>query len=133
MAKSEAPPSNNAQKEPECLNLVKQPRMEALPKEQTNLAENEENNDRLVNTGVVDDPDFGPLLEEMPLNELHTPLQIPQSIGRASILIEDGFKAFQRRKPSLGGKLQRQRVGQSERWEGSSEREKRVSITSRSK
>ena len=54
--------------------------MEALPKEQINSAKNEENNDTLVNTSVVENTNFTHLLAEMPLNELNTPLQVPESI-----------------------------------------------------
>ena len=79
------------QKQPEVLDRLQQPPTESLPKEQTNSAENEENNDRLLNTDVVENTDFSPSLEEMPLNELNTPLQVPESIGRASIIIGDGF------------------------------------------
>ena len=90
--KKESQPSKDVQKQPEVFGRLQQPPTESLPKEQTNSAENEENNDRLLNTGVVENTDFSHLLEEMPLNELYTPLQeVPESIGRAPIIIGDGF------------------------------------------
>ena len=92
MTKKQSQPSKDAEKQQKVLALIQQPPTEALPKEQTNSAENEENKDRLLNTGViVESTDFSHLLEEMPLNELNTPLQVPEPIGRASIIIGDGF------------------------------------------
>ena len=68
MTKKQSQPSNDAQKQPEVLDLIQQPPTEALPKEQTNSAENEENNDRLLNTGVVENTDFSHLLEELKIH-----------------------------------------------------------------
>jgi len=78
---------------------------EAPLKAQTNSAENEENNDRLLNTGVVADTGFSHILEEMPLDEFNTSLETPESIERASLLNGDRFEAFQQRKRCSGRKL----------------------------
>ncbi len=83
--KKQLQPSKDAQKEPECPSPVKEPPTEAPLKEQTKSAENEENNGTLRNAGVVDDTDFSPLLEEMPLNEVNAHLQIPESIEITSL------------------------------------------------
>ena len=89
--KKQSQPSKDVQKQPEVFGRLQQPPTESLPKEQTNLAENKENNDRLLNTGVVENTSFSPTLEEMPLNELNTPPQVPESIGRVPIIIGDGI------------------------------------------
>ena len=59
----------------------------------------------MLNSDVVADTEIIDLLEELRLDEFDTPLQIPEFFERASIFIEEGFKAFQRRKSSSRRKL----------------------------
>ena len=85
MVKSSTNPSEASKSAPEGYRHVEQPPLEAQPKERTNLLENSEVTDGILNSDVVADRGIMDLLEDDPLDEFDTPQEVPESIEITSL------------------------------------------------